>query len=309
MSRRRLVRDPMDFELQTTPQHAVTSSRKPPVPAVEQAAKVLVLLARSHAPRLTLTEICRAGGIHKSKGYNILQALSRFGMVEKDARSKTYALGPGLVYLARRFLDRLDMGEVVAPWLRTLAAETRMTAFFGMISAEQVFVVAKEEGGEGRIGVTLRLGHRFHMTAGAHGKAIVAFLPQEEREAVLSRKRLFFFGEDARVDLVRLHRELALCRRRGYAEDAGEFHPGIYAVSAPVAGHLDRIIGCLVLVGAAAPEPGFEPGPKVAAAAREVSRRLGADLEKVFAFSREKEALYGRDCTGPYPERDGELRV
>lgn len=276
-------------------QRTLGTSHKPPVPAVEQAATVLILLARSASPRLTLTEICRAGRIHKSKGYNILQTLGRYGLVQKDARSKTYALGPGLVYLARRFLDRLDMGEVVAPYLRALATETRMTALFGMISAEQVFVVAKEEGGEGRIGVTLRLGHRFHMTAGAHGKAIVAFLPQGEREAVLSRERLFFFGEGTRVDSERLRRELDLCRQRGYAEDVGEFHPGIYAVSAPVVGPLDRIIGCLVLLGPAAPAPGSEPGPKVAAAAREVSRRLGADVEKVFPSRAGKERLHGRD--------------
>ncbi len=32
------------------------------------------------------------------------------------------------------------------------------------------------------IGFTVRLGHHFHLTLGAHGKAIMAFMDEQERE-------------------------------------------------------------------------------------------------------------------------------
>ena len=208
------------------------STYKPLVPAVDQAARVLIAMGRNSRFRLTLTEICEEVGIHKSKGFSILNTLKQFGFVEKDPRTKTYSLGPGLLFLSRRVMDDLDVRERTAPFLETLALETRSTALFGLISAQQVFVVAKHEGNQD-IGVTIRLGHRFHMTSGAHGKAIVAFLPEPERKRILERKRLFFYGDPARLDMKQLRDELKRCRRLGYSEDRGGLQPGVNAVSVP----------------------------------------------------------------------------
>ena len=80
----------------------VKSGYKPLVPAVEQSSRVLICLGRSPKFKMTLTEICNEVGIHKSKGYSILNTLKQFGFVEKDPQTKTYSLGVGLdVSLAR----------------------------------------------------------------------------------------------------------------------------------------------------------------------------------------------------------------
>jgi DNA-binding IclR family transcriptional regulator len=96
--------------------------------------------------------------------------------VEKDSRIKTYSLGTRLIFLARNVLDNLYYPDIVAPFLQNLAIETNGTAVFGLINGEHVFVVSKHEGNQ-NIGFSVRLGHRFHITLGAHGKAIVAFSP------------------------------------------------------------------------------------------------------------------------------------
>ncbi|MBU1741078.1 MAG: IclR family transcriptional regulator, partial [Proteobacteria bacterium] len=228
----------------------IESTEKPLVPAVEQAAMVLICLANNSRPQMTLTRICREVGIHKSKGYNILKTLRRFGLVERDESSKTYSLGYGLLHLARRVLDHLDYRAVASPFLEDLATRTRSTALLGILSAAQVFVVAKHEGDQG-IGLTIRVGHRFHFTAGAHGKALVAFLPPEEQRAVLARDKLFFYGPKTMPaqKMPALKKELAECRDRGFATDAGGLQPGVNAVSAPVFGPGNVVIGCLILIG------------------------------------------------------------
>ncbi|MBW1681552.1 MAG: IclR family transcriptional regulator [Deltaproteobacteria bacterium] len=245
------------------------------VPAVEQAARILVYLARASSRESTLTEICRQVGIHKSKGHAILKTLSRFGFVGRDERNKTYALGPGLVHLARKVLDDMDIGKTAGPYLERLAEETRATAVLGLLSAEQIFVVAKRES-RGDIGVTIRVGHRFHMTAGAHGKAVVAFLPQEERARVLARRNLFFYGDPRSVDRDRLAAELKRCRSEGFAVDPGHLHPGIQAVSAPVLGHDGRVLGALILIGIFHRTRLAAHGRATARAARDLSLALGA---------------------------------
>ncbi len=60
-------------------------------------------------------------------------------------------------------LDHLGLTEL-SPFLERLANETQSSAVLGLISAEQVFVVAKHEGNRNN-GVTIRFAHRFHMTA------------------------------------------------------------------------------------------------------------------------------------------------
>jgi DNA-binding IclR family transcriptional regulator len=209
-----------------------------------------------------------------------------FGFVVKNPQTKTYTLGPGLVFLARQVLENLDHRAVVSPFLMKLAKETSSTALFGLISGSQVFIVGKQEGDQ-NVGVTIGLGHRFHITSGAHGKAIAAFLPEHERDKILERKALYFYGKDTPMDRNRLERDLEACRKRGFAQDTGDLQPGILAVSAPVFDHLNRVAGCLILIGTF-PRNKIGPyGDRVDRTARQISTRLGAEVETIYRKARE----------------------
>jgi len=256
---------------------------KPLVPAVEQASQVLLCLGESPNFKMKLTDICKQVGIHKSKGHSILNTLKQFGFVEKDPEAKSYSLGPALIFLSRHVLDNLHYPEIVAPFLENLAKETNGTALFGLINDEHIFIVAKYEGNQNVW--FARLGHRFHITLGAHGKAIVAFMPEAEREKILTKKRVYFHGFDiSRLNMKRLKEELHKCRQLGYAQDVGEVTTGVNFISAPVFGVQEKIIGCILLIGTF-PESLIEKyGPKTADVAERISYRLGA---KVKNFSKD----------------------
>jgi DNA-binding IclR family transcriptional regulator len=207
--------------------------------------------------------------------------LKQFGLVEKDPQTKTYSLGVGLVFLARNVLDNLDLRDIVEPCLGSLANETSSTALFGLISAEQVFIIAKHEA-DHNVGITIRLGHRFHITSGAHGKAIVAFMSDEKRQKILKRDKLYFYGDASAMDTKRLKKELLECRRSGFAQDKGGLQPGINAVSAPVFGPAGRIIGCVILIGTFPDALMQKHGQKVTGVVRRISRKLGADTDLVY---------------------------
>jgi IclR family KDG regulon transcriptional repressor len=254
------------------------SSYKPFVPAVEQASRVLICLANSPRPNLKLTQICSQLGIHKSKGYSILNTLKAFGFVEKDSETKRYSLGTGLLFLARRVLDNLDLRDAAAPFLKKLARETQGTALLGLLSADQVFIVAKHEN-ENNIGVNIRLGHRFHVTSGSHGKAIVAFMPDEESKRVLERKKLYFYGDPSEMSMKRLKRELLQCRQQGFAADFGKLQHGINAVSAPIILPKNRVIGCVILIGTYSEDLITSFGAKTAETARQITHRIGGEIK------------------------------
>ena len=249
------------------------------VPAVEQASRVLFCLAGARASHMSLIEICAQVGIHKSKAFSILETLQKFGLVQRNTDGKRYALGPSLVSLSRKVLDNLSPPRLARPILEELAGKTDSTAVLGLIIDKSVFIAAKHEG-EGNIGVTMRIGHRFPLTYGAHGKAITAFLPKEERDLLLEGKDLYFHGDPAKLDRARLKKEISQCRREGFAEDLGELNRGLHVVASPVLGPNRAPIGFVEIFVLFSARAAHRFGPLVAEAGRKLSRQLGAEMDE-----------------------------
>ena len=250
------------------------------VPAVEQAIRVLLCLAGSKSSHMSLTEICEEVGIHKSKAFGILHTLHKFNLVQIRGRKKGYALGTGLIALSRKVLDGINVIAFADPILKDLSDKVNGTAALGIIDGDTVVVVSRYESDK-NIGVTIRVGNHVPISYGSHGKAIAAFMPEDDLNALLQKKKLYFHGKPDNFDRDRLMEELEECRKTGYAVDMGEVTPGLNAASAPVIDINGKPIGYLLVLGLFTPEATREYGPLVAEAGRDLSRQLGANLDNL----------------------------
>lgn len=250
------------------------------VPAVEQAIRVLLCLAGSNSSHMSLTEICEQVGIHKSKAFGILHTLQRFSLVQSRGRKKGYALGTGLITLSRKVLDGINVIAFADPILRDLSDKVKGTAALGIIDGDTVVVVSRYESNK-NIGVTIRVGNHVPISYGAHGKAIAAFMPEDDFNTLLNKEKLYFHGKPEKLDKDRLMREIEECRTEGYATDIGEVTPGLNAASAPVIGLNGKPIGYLLVLGLFTPEDTRDYGPLVAEAGRDLSKQLGANLDNI----------------------------
>jgi DNA-binding IclR family transcriptional regulator len=248
------------------------------VPAVEQALRMLFRMAEAESTHMNLTEICEEVGMHKSTAFCILHTLRKYGLVQTSGRGQGYTLGPGLIGLSRRFLDTLSAPKLAEPLLAELATKAGATAALGLIADKNVFVAAKHEGGR-VIGITMRVGHRFPLTYGCHGKAIAAFLPEKELDSLLQDEDLYFHGDPSKFDRDRLNEEMSRCRRDWFAEDLEEMVPGLNVVAAPVLGPNERPIGYVAVLGLLSAKSARQCGPLVAEAGKTLSRQLGAKVE------------------------------
>ena len=255
------------------------------VPAVDQASRILICLARNPSFKMNLTDICKNVGIHKSKGYSILNTLQHYGLVHKDALGKTYSLGFGLISLSRKVLDNLNYEAIAGPYLEKLAKQTHSTALLGIIDNTNVFVVAKQEADQA-VGVTTRIGHRFSITHGAHGKAIVSFLADADREKILHHNKLFFHGRVSKLNRKRLAEEIERCCLDGYAVDMGELNPGINVIASPLFDSQGRLIGSMFIMGTFSESHIREHGSTVADVAKQFSAMLGADIAQTYNRTR-----------------------
>ncbi|MCX8021493.1 MAG: IclR family transcriptional regulator [Syntrophorhabdaceae bacterium] len=250
------------------------------VPAVEQAAIVLFLLASSNSTHLSLIDICKSTGIPKSKAFSILKTLQKYALVQRNIDGKGYSLGPGIITLSRRALDKMSAPRLADPILKELAEKTGGTAIFGLIGERGVFVAAKKEG-EKDIGVTIRIGSYFPLTYGSHGKAIAAFLPDNELEEILKKGNLYFHGSPEKFDRKRFEEEIEKCREQWFAVDMGEMKQGVNTVATPVFGAGGTPVGYIVVISLASQEVVSGYGPIVVEAGKRLSEQLGADLKRI----------------------------
>jgi DNA-binding IclR family transcriptional regulator len=244
------------------------------VPAVEQAVRVMLSLADSGSNPKSLTDICQEVGIHRSKAFSILNTLSEHGFVKKNPNRKGYVLGPGLLTLVGKMLETLSLPRLAEPVRYELAKKTQATATMGVISDDKTYSVAEYSGAPG-IGVSSPIGYVTPITYGSHGKAIAAFLPEAELAELLKNKDLFFYGRPEKFDKARLQKELAQCRRSGFAVELGDIQPGMNAVAAPVWDQNSYPIGYVTIVGFFSEEDTLKFGPLAVDAAKTISKEAG----------------------------------
>ena len=159
------------------------SAYSPTSPAVEQAAQLLLYLGKQKDNSINLTTICKDIGIHKSKGFSLLNTLSKYDFIIKDSATKAYSLGPALLPLARKAREKIDINAIAKDHLQKLANETRASALFGIICNDQFYIAGKYDGND-KLSVTVRQHQSLHITHGSHGKAVFSFLDEKEQQRI-----------------------------------------------------------------------------------------------------------------------------
>jgi DNA-binding IclR family transcriptional regulator len=249
---------------------------------LDRGLQILELLASGETRSgLTLTELGRAFGMHRSTLSRFLVTLRARGYIGRDSGSERYVIGPRGLILARAYLDRLEIRHVGRPALAALCARTGELVHFVILDQGDAITVERIEGVHP---TTLQtdLGARRPAYCTASGKAILAYLDPDEVERELPLK-MTAFTQRTITSVARMHAELANVRRQGYAIDDEERIEGLRCVAAPLFGS-SGVLGALSL---AAPVSRVELArfeelcQDVRATAETISRQLGyrgADL-------------------------------
>jgi IclR family transcriptional regulator, KDG regulon repressor len=216
------------------------------MPVLSSLSKALTLLDAFSAekPELTLSELARGCGTHKSSAFRLLSTLEAHGFVEKNAATHGYRLGWKLMELAGRLLARYELRELAAPFMEELARRTGEIVHLSVLDGAQIVYLDKR-GRSQPLTVSTTVGGRSPAHASAMGKALLAGLPEKQVALVLGARRLERFTPTTITDRRRLGRELEAIRRRGYALDNEEAFPGIRCVAAPLRDRSGRVLAAV----------------------------------------------------------------
>ncbi|TJZ44001.1 IclR family transcriptional regulator [Streptomyces piniterrae] len=244
------------------------------VQSVDRAVSVLEILARMG--EAGVTEISEELGVHKSTAFRILGVLENRGLVEQEKERGKYFLGAGVLRLAGAAAIRLDISQEGQPVCRALATDTGETANIAVLDGDAAVNIMQARGAAAVTAYNW-LGRRTPLHATASGKVLLAHLPRERREALVTRK-LARFTENTVATPAALRAQLTAAFEDGFACTTEELEIGLNAVAAPVRAHDGAVIGAIGVSGPAyRMERSLLPelAERSAKAAAELSRRMG----------------------------------
>ena len=201
------------------------------VGVISKVLRILEALQGSSSG-LGLKAICDQTGINKSTAHRFLKHLERERYLLRT-EAGAYLIGPRLSQLSARGNHEATLQAVARPILWDLWKATHETVNLGVLDQGTVlYVDVIESPHEFRL--SSRVGTRRSVHVTALGKALVAFLPEEDRRTILDSIAFQASTPKTIGNLVQFRQELEKIRRQGYAVDDEEAVQGARCVSAPI---------------------------------------------------------------------------
>ena len=127
----------------------------------------------------------------------------------------------------------MDLRKLALPGIEKLSQKSGETVHLGVLSDNEVVSIEEIESGQS-LRISIPIGKRVCLHSTGIGKAILAFLSDEEIESVIRDKGLPRFTSNTITDPILLKEEISKIRKLGYALDNEENEVGIRCVAAPI---------------------------------------------------------------------------
>jgi DNA-binding IclR family transcriptional regulator len=200
---------------------------------LDRTVGVIKLLGEFGEQGARMSEIAESLGLKTSTAHRIVTALERHGLIERERSTKRYRLGLALFALGATAADGTGLRKLCRPALLRLAGETGDTVFLMARSGLNVVCVDRQEGTYVLDSLTGHIGGQIPMGVGPASEAILAFLPEDEAEAIIeANASLYTRYHDLSANKIRSR--LPQIRAQHYALDHGELVAGISALAVPI---------------------------------------------------------------------------
>ena len=245
------------------------------IQSVEKALDVIETLSQHHS--LSLIQLAELVNQPKSSLFRIIQTLEKRGFISRSEADGHYCLGFKPLVITRNLLERSSLRTSAVAEMQRLADKYGDTVNLCVLSEHEIIYVEIIEGTYA-LRMTDQVGSKSPFHATAAGKAIAAFLPEEDVRALVREKGLAVITPNTIADEEALMKALERVRETGYAVDNQEIVLGARCVAAPVMNMFGRVEGAVSLSGALHRFPDADI-PAIArdvmAAAKAISKKLG----------------------------------
>ncbi len=246
------------------------------IPNIARALKIIEYLAKDKQ-EASITEISDDFKYPKNSVFRILNTLQYYGYVEEHNRK--YKATPRLLYLGYAGMRNNGITENSIDIMHAIRDELNETVMLGTLLGNEVVIIEQLPSFQ-YIKFTTEIGHRVNIHTSAPGKSISAFLPEHEKNDLISHITFTRYTNGTIPSQSAMMKELEKVKASGYAVDNGEEVPEVHCVGAPIFDYRNYPIASVWVSGPAFrldAEKQAMFGERIREYAMQISRRFGYD--------------------------------
>ena len=257
------------------------------IQSVEVGGKLLLALVH-HGRSMALKDLAREAGMAAAKAHPYLVSFGKLGLIEQDADSGRYGLGPLAMQLGLIGMQQFDPVRLAAPRIAELAQALNLTVAIAVWGNRGPTIVRVEEA-PSAVHVNMRHGTVMSLRGTASGLLFAAHMAldkvldamaqePDDLAHALARNTASPRSRPRRLD-ESLSAQLAEVRAQGLSRVVDAGVPGVSAMAAPVFDERGSMVLSIAAIGPTAMFDSRLDGPVARAltdAARGLSRQLGA---------------------------------
>lgn len=217
---------------------------------VGKALSVLDQVASFERP-VRFNDVLEGSPFPKATLYRILQNLVTEDMLTFDRKWQTYALGVRLVRLAHSAWTQSSLAPVARPHLTSLSEATGETIHLAQLDGPHVLYLDKRDA-KRHITMFSEAGKVGPAYCTGVGKAMLAFLPEDELKSILPQQSFHRFTPSTICSEQELTAELKQIRQLGFSLDREDHEPGIICVAVPVLSRSKQMMGAISITSTSA---------------------------------------------------------
>ncbi|NPC57314.1 IclR family transcriptional regulator [Caenimonas soli] len=257
---------------------------------LRRGLSILKLLARYQPTGLGVSDMARKLQLDKATTLRLARTLMDEKFLAQDASSRRYQLGPEAFAVGLAAEPSYALQRIAAPSLRALALETGDWVFFSVRHGLEVICLSRANGDVPYPHSSLKVGDRHPLGLGAGGLSILAAMPDDEVDLVLSINADAIAKQFPSMTVSVIRKLLQETRERGYCSIPGILVPGYWGVGVPLLQRDGRPVAAIVLIASASRLSGARQaviGERLQRLSRELMNRahieIGDDNQTGFA--------------------------
>jgi DNA-binding IclR family transcriptional regulator len=202
------------------------------VPNLERALTILELLSKQ-SEGLSISDMAAKLSYPRNSVFRIVTTLTNYGYLSRDEEYKTFCLSMKLITIGMHALSEPALVEKSLKAMHSLRDEYKETVPLGIIKGD-VGMVIEEVQGTHLFRFVLEPGRKFNLHTSAPGKAILAYLPEKDRDELIDKIEFKKYNERTIDSKDKLLGNLREIRKKGYSVDKAEEIEGMHCVGAPI---------------------------------------------------------------------------
>lgn len=244
--------------------------------SIDKALDLLEIL--SEEP-LNLLELVERLEQPKSSLYRIISTFERRGYITREEENGKYCIGMKTLELTKNLLESNTLSNVSRVEMQRLVAKTGESVNLGVLSGDEILYIAVLEG-EHQLKFTEMVGSKSPVHATAIGKALSAYLPDEQLNLLIEEMEFKKVTPNTIDNKKQFYDVLKSVKENGYALDDEEIVIGARCIAAPIFNMFGKVEAAVSISGAVhrlSDQNLNGMAAHVISTAQSISRKLGFD--------------------------------